>query len=114
MFPRAAPAGQTDGRHEGTHLVVTFSLSEPILCPGAGTDPCTVLLLLTLTGDPAQSGPQTASTGDVVHMAYRRPGTVVEWVAGHGFEVLHSEVIDSPPEASQVTQDVVVLARRRP
>lgn len=79
-----------------------------VLRPGAP------LLLLTLTGDPAQSGPQTASTGDVVHMAYRRPGTVVEWVAGHGFEVLHSEVIDSPPEASQVTQDVVVLARRRP
>jgi ubiquinone/menaquinone biosynthesis C-methylase UbiE len=79
-----------------------------VLRPGAP------LLLMTLTGDPAQSGPQTASTGDVVHMACRRAGTVVDLVAGHGFEILRSEVIDSPPEASQVTQDVVVLARRRP
>lgn len=79
-----------------------------VLRPGAP------LLLLTLTGDPAQSGPQTASTGDVVHMAYRRPGTVAGLVARHGFEILHSELIDSPPEASQATQDVVVLARRRP
>ncbi|MCV2363068.1 class I SAM-dependent methyltransferase [Paucibacter sp. DJ1R-11] len=77
-----------------------------LLRPGA------TLLLSSVSGDPAHSGPQHSSSGDRVFMVYRRPTTLAEMLIEAGFAVDLMEELDSPANASQKTVDVLMLARR--
>ena len=70
------------------------------------------LLLSTISGDPADSGPQLSSSGDRVHMFYRQPETISAWLNETGFAVLCRDRIASPANASQETVDLLILACR--
>jgi len=77
-----------------------------LLRPGA------TLLLSSVSGDPALSGPQHSSSGDRVFMMYRRPATLAALLIEAGFGVDLMEELDSPATASHKTVDVLMLARR--
>lgn len=71
-----------------------------------------MLYLSTITGEPAQSGFDTSSTGDRVYIRYRTVEDVVSLVKLAGFKVESLDVIASPPNATTSTEDIVLVARR--
>ncbi|MBH9551892.1 class I SAM-dependent DNA methyltransferase [Inhella gelatinilytica] len=77
-----------------------------VLRPGAP------LLLTTVAGDPAQSGVQTTANGDRVHSFYRERPDIEARVRAAGFVLEHSALLPSPANASVVSTDVVLHARR--
>ncbi len=78
-----------------------------VLKPGA------LLLLSTVAGDAANSGVQTNAAGDSVVSFFRAESEIQHMVARAGFELLFSQRIASPANASQISDDVVLLAKAR-
>ncbi len=70
-----------------------------------------VLYLSTMTGPREHSGLQTSSSGDQVYLHYRPIEEVEQWVQRAGLELVLSEAIASPANASDATIDVVLVAR---
>ncbi len=76
-----------------------------ILKPGAP------LLLSTVAGDAANSGRQTNASGDSVISFFRSQKQINQMLEHAGFALILSHTIASPANASQISQDVVLLAR---
>lgn len=76
-----------------------------VLKPGAA------LLLSSVAGDAANSGRQTSASGDSVISFFRSQHQINQLVINAGFELILSHTIASPANASQISQDVVILAR---
>jgi SAM-dependent methyltransferase len=83
-----------------------FISLDAVLAPSA------VLYLSTITGEPARSGFDVSSSGDRVHVTYRRVSDVVALVEGAGFAVDLAHIMESPMGAPMATQDLVLIARR--
>lgn len=69
------------------------------------------LYLATITGA-ASAGLEQGSTGDAVFQIYRPVAQVLALLCEAGFAIEWQQVIDSPANASKVTQDLVLLARK--
>lgn len=78
-----------------------------VLRPGAS------ILLATVAGDPALTGPQVNAAGDRVFSFYRKQADIERLILDVGFEVVHSATIPSPANASVQSNDVVVLGTRK-
>lgn len=76
-----------------------------VLKPGA------ILLLSTVAGDAANNGVQTNAAGDSVISFFRSQAEINHLLASAGFDLLLSETVASPANASQISQDLVLLAR---
>jgi SAM-dependent methyltransferase len=71
-----------------------------------------MLYLSTITGEPGSSGFETSSRGDRVYIRYRSVGDVVSMVERAGYRIDFWEVISSPANASEPTQDLILIAQR--
>jgi ubiquinone/menaquinone biosynthesis C-methylase UbiE len=71
------------------------------------------LLVATVAGDPAKTGPQTNTAGDRVFSFYRPRGDIERLVQNAGFGLAYSTLIASPANASVQSNDVVILAERK-
>lgn len=73
-----------------------------------------VLYLSAMLGPTERSGRRTASSGDQVHVYYRPRRAVEQLIQGAGLEIVFSDEMASPANASEPTTDVVLMARRIP
>lgn len=72
----------------------------------------TALLYLTTTTGKSWSGFETSSTGDRVYIEYRSVSDVTRMVERAGYRVDFQDVIDSPSNASNSTQDLILIAQK--
>lgn len=71
-----------------------------------------ILYLSTMTGEPGWAGFETSASGDRVYLEYRSVSDVLAMVERAGYRIEFREVIDSPPNASKSTQDLILIAQR--
>ena len=70
------------------------------------------LYLSTITGERRGSGFEESSTGEKVYLEYRNVDDVVSMVEKAGFRIDVMELVASPANAPQSTQDLVLIAQR--
>ncbi len=83
-----------------------FSSLDKVLKPSAP------FYLSTMTGSRSQSGLDISSSGDQVYIEYRSSEEVLEIVKKAGFKILFSQRISSPSNASNTTDDLVLIAQK--
>lgn len=83
-----------------------FESLDQVLAPNG------VLYLSSMTGPREHSGLQTSSNGDQVYLHYRPMEEITQWVQHAGLELVLSEEIASPANASNATIDVILIAQR--
>ena len=71
-----------------------------------------VLYLSAMFGPRERSGLQTSSNGDQIYVHYRPRQEIEHLVQGAGLEIVFSDEIGSPANASKPTIDVVLVAQR--
>ncbi|MEJ6007246.1 class I SAM-dependent methyltransferase [Paucibacter sp. AS339] len=70
-----------------------------------------LLYLSSITGDPAQSG-STEVNGHQLHTHYRSAEDILALISNAGFHLQFSAIVPSPANASVLTQDLVLIAKR--
>ena len=68
--------------------------------------------LSTITGDPSGSGFEVSGSGDRVYIEYRSVSDVTTMVERAGYRIDFMEVLQSPDNASKVTQDLILIGKR--
>ncbi|NVJ58863.1 MAG: class I SAM-dependent methyltransferase [Gammaproteobacteria bacterium] len=72
-----------------------------------------LLYLSSITGNPEGSGLSTSSSGERVFQFYRTPEQIVELIEAAGYSILYTAKLSSPDNASDKTEDLVTIARRK-
>ncbi|MBT9547826.1 MAG: methyltransferase domain-containing protein [Candidatus Sericytochromatia bacterium] len=83
-----------------------IAAAERVLLPGG------MFYLSTLLGPSTDSGMLHCSTGKVVHVYYHSEEVLLQALELHGFSVLMQQQISSPATASQVTMDLILIAKK--
>jgi ubiquinone/menaquinone biosynthesis C-methylase UbiE len=84
-----------------------LSQLHEILLPGAS------MLLASVSGDPSLTGMQVNVEGDRVFSFYREQSDIERMLIAAGFEIVQSEKIPSPENASIQSNDVIILGKKQ-
>ena len=71
-----------------------------------------VLYLSAMLGNSKDSGLQLCSTGDPVYLNYHNEDHITRSLGERGFSVVRQRRMASPPAASKVTTDLIVIAKK--
>ncbi|MCC7377490.1 MAG: class I SAM-dependent methyltransferase [Verrucomicrobiales bacterium] len=69
-----------------------------------------VLYLSTMLGDSTASGIHRHSSGAEFHITYHGESDLLETLGHQGFRVLHQVHVSSPPQATNPTTDLLIIA----
>jgi len=68
--------------------------------------------LSTITGESSQSGFEVTGSGDRIYIEYRSVSAVTTMVQRAGYRIEFMDVLQSPDNASKVTQDLILIGKR--